>query len=241
MVLPKYPENLEDLLKLDPEDFKNVWIPEEELFRWLELCEAAWQHSGNPEDPHAELTSGWCSIGFCNCLGAFKYVRLLEIFADQTALRIRQRIGNRKIDWVIGSPMAGINLAYLVARALGVPKCFFVEKDPANPGKMLWNRMIIPPDETALGVEELITTSKTLFAVREAVNEGNPFPVNWLPFVGVFVHRPPEMKTEYDGVEVIPVIERIIWAGPSEECDLCRQGSVRYKPKTHWKELTGKK
>lgn len=166
---------------------------------------------------------------------------LLEIFADQTALRIRQRIGNRKIDWVIGSPMAGINLAYLVARALSVPKCFFVEKDPASPGKMLWNRMIIPPDETVLNVEELITTSKTLFTVREAVNEGNPFLVDWLPFVGVFVHRLPEMKTEYDGIEVIPVIERIIWAGPKEECDLCRQGSKRYKPKTHWKELTGKK
>lgn len=232
------PRNMEDLLALNPEDFKNILIPEEALFRWLQLCEAAWQHSGNPKDPHAELTSGFCSIGFYNCLEAFKLVNLLEIFADQTAMRIRKRIDNQKIDWVIGSPMAGITFAYMVARALGVPRCLFVEKDKTNPDKMIWNRTIIQPDETAFNVEELITTSKTLFAVREAVNEGNPFPVNWLPFVGVFVHRPPEIKTEYGGIEVIPVIEKVVWAGPKEKCDLCRQGSERYKPKSHWKELT---
>lgn len=232
------PEILEELLALDPNEFHDIEIPKEEILRWFELCDAAWYHSGNPEDSHAELTSGYCSNGFFDTLRVLKYVNISEILANQMARKIREEIGNQKIDWVIGSPMAGITFAHDVARALGAQSNMFVEKDPLNPGKMLWNRMSIPEGANVLQVEELTTTAKTLGAVKEAVDFGNPYPVNWIPTIGILVHRPPIATKYYGKREVISLIEKIIWAVPQSECPLCEAKSKRYKLKTNWSKLT---
>ena len=158
------------------------------------------------------------------------------------ARRIRAVIGLREVDWVIGSPMAGITFSHDVARVLGASISMFTEKDPKQKGKMLWNRVVIPEGATVLQIEELTTTSKTLNAVKEAVDSGNPNPVNWLPYIGIFVHRPPKLPVDsYGNRRVISLIETEVWAVLPEECSLCKAGSIRYRPKTHWKELTGKK
>lgn len=216
-------------------------LPVKSILRFFDILDAYWMHSGNPKDPHAELTFGWCSNGFFDCLRVLKYVDLSDILADQFARKIKSVIGNQEVDWVIGSPMAGITFAHDVARALGASINMFVEKDPTQKGKMLWKRMTIPESATVLQIEELTTTAKTLNAVKDAVDQGNSNPVNWLPYVGIFVHRPPELPvTHYGDRQVIALIEKEIWAVPPEECPLCKAGSVRYLPKTHWKELTGK-
>lgn len=233
--------NLSDLLDLKPCDFKDRDISAYEILSWFDACDAYWMHSGNPSDPHAELTSGMCSNGFFDCLRVLKYVNLSEILANELACRIRSAIGDQKVDWVIGSPMAGITFGYAVARALGASIFMFTEKDPAKKGKMLWNRLAIPEGDTVLQIEELTTTSKTLNAVQEAVDIGNPNPVNWLPFIGILVHRPPELPVNYYGSrKVVALIKKEIWAVEPSECQLCKAGSVRYRPKTHWRELTGK-
>ena len=229
---------LNDLLNLKPENFKNRDMPIEAILIWFKLCDAYWLYSGKA---HAELTSGMCSNGFFDCLRVLKYIALSEILANQLARKIRSAIGDQKVDWVIGSPMAGITFGHDVARALGAPIFMFTEKDPNQKGKMLWNRLAIPEGDTVLKIEELTTTSKTLNAVREAVDLGNPNPVNWLPYVGIFVHRPPKLPvTSYGDRQVVALIEKEIWAVPPDECSLCKGGSPRYRPKTHWKELTGK-
>lgn len=234
--------NLNDLLNLNPEDFKDTDIPVKEILNWFALCDAYWLHSGKPSDPHAELTSGMCSNGFFDCLRVLKYVNLSDILANQMARKIRAVIGDQSVDWVIGSPMAGITFSHDVARALGAPIAMFTEKDPEQKGKMLWKRLAIPEGDTVLQIEELTTTSKTLNAVQEAVDSGNPNPVNWLPYVGIFVHRPPRLPVDsYGDRKVIPLIETEIWAVDPSECPLCKDGSIRYRPKTHWKELTGKR
>lgn len=233
--------NLQDLLKLCPADYRNDDIPVKVILRWFDACDAYWMHDGNPNSPHAELTSGKCSNGFFDCLRVLKYVTLSEILANQMARKIRVAIGNQKVDWVIASPMAGITFGYDVARALGTPIFMFTEKDPEQKGKMLWKRMAIPEGDTVLQIEELTTTSKTLNAVREAVDSGNPNSVNWLPYVGIFVHRPPKLPVDqYGDRKVIALIEKEIWAVDPDKCPLCKDGSKRYRPKAHWKELTGK-
>ena len=234
------PETLKELLALDLEEFRNTTMSEEEILCIFELCDAAWYHSGNPKDSHAELTSGYCSNGFFNCLLVLKYINLSDILARQLARKIRSVIGDQQIDWVIGSPMAGITFAHDVARALGAPINMFVEKDPNNPGEMLWDRIAIPEGANVLQIEELTTTAKTLNAVQEAVDRGNPYPVNWLPYIGILVHRPPSLVTHYGDREVIALIEKKVWAVTQDECPLCEAGSKRVRPKTHWEELTGK-
>ena len=234
-------KSLEELLELKPRDFRDRDVSIEEILSWFDLCDAYWMHSDNPNDPHAELTSGMCSNGFFDCLRVLKYLDLSEILANQLARKIRVAIGDQKVDWVIGSPMAGIGFARDVGKALGATISMFTEKDPNEKGKMLWNRMAIPEGETVLQIEELTTTSKTLNAVQEAIDSGNPNPVNWLPYIGILVHRPPKLPIDqYGDRKVIPLIKKKVWAVDPFECPLCEVKSVRYPPKTHWKKLTGK-
>jgi orotate phosphoribosyltransferase len=165
----------------------------------MKKCDAIWIHNGDPERAHAKLTSGKCSNGFFNCLKALKYVNLNEMFAYHLATKIRKEIGDMRVDWVIGSPMAGITFSYAVARHLGAGIQMFTEKDPKVEGGMLWKREVIPEGDSVLQIEELITTSKTLNAVRDAIERDNPYPVNWIPVIGVLVHRPSKLPVTHYG------------------------------------------
>ena len=97
-----------------------------------------------------------------------------------------------------------------------------------------------PKGAKVLQIEELITTLGTTTNIREAVEKGNLEPVEFLPIVGTLVHRPPKLPVTYNGLEVVSLVEKEVWAVDPAECPLCRQGSIRLKPKSHWAELTGK-
>ena len=228
---------------LNPSTHEEYVFSEDVILEWFKMLDAYWIHSGDPKDPHAELTSGWCSNGFFDCLRVLKYINLSDILANQLGKKIRSVIGSQMVDWVIGSPMAGITFAHDLARAVGAPINMCVEKDPADPkGKtMLWKRMNIPSDVSVLQIEELTTTAKTLNEVERAIKEGNGNEVNFIPYIGILVHRPPQLPVDfYEQRKVIALIEKQIWAVPPEECPLCEQGSKKLRPKTNWKELTGK-
>ena len=105
---------------------------------------------------------------------------------------------------------------------------------------MLWRRITIPAGAKVLQAEELITTIGTTREVRRAVTEGNAEQVEFLPFVGTIIHRPARLPMVYEGMEVVSLVERAVWAVDPSECPLCKAGSKRVKPKTHWAELTGK-
>jgi hypothetical protein len=147
---------------------------------------------------------------------------------------------------VIGSPYAGITFSYEVAKAFRATHGF-TEKDPSDPKKkrMLWKRFNIPAKSKVLQVEELITTSGTFKAVRRAIIEGNSEPVNFLPVVGVLIHRPPKLPVHYEingeKIKIVPLVEKLMWAVDPSKCSLCRASSIRLSPKNHWAELTGKK
>lgn len=165
------------------------------------------------------------------------------IFNQELARHLVERLADEgrimKVDWVVGSPYAAITFSYEVAKILGAVHGF-PEKDPTNPKKMVWRRMTIPKNATVLQVEELITTSRIFKEVRRAIEEGNAEPVNFLPVVAVLVHRPPKLPVDYGDRKVIALIEEEIWAADPKDCPLCKAGSPRYRPKTHWKKLTGK-
>jgi len=216
-------------------------LPQEEILHWFDLCNAVWLHDGDPKKPHAELTSGKCSNGFFDCWRVLCYPNLNEILAHQLA-RVLRESGVGDVDWVVGSSYAAITFSYEVARALGAIHGF-VEKDPTDPkGKrMIWRRVTIPAGAKVLQIEELVTTSGTVMEVHRAIEEGNGEKVNFLPIIGILVHRPPKLPVDYGDRRIVTLVERVIWAVDQEDCHLCKDGSSRYRPKTHWKELTGKK
>ena len=161
--------------------------------------------------------------------------------AIQLVQKLRESgITRDKVDWVIGSAYAAITFSYEVADAL-MAIHGYTEKDPSDPkGKrMAWRRMTIPAGANILQIEELVTTSGTFQEVRRAVEEGNTEPVNFLPEVGVLIHRPPKLPADYGDRRIVALVEKEVWA-VEPPCSLCEAGSPRYRPKSHWRELTGK-
>ena len=224
-------------LAINPRDYDDVVLSEKEILEWFVLAEAGWIHSGDPKDPHAELTSGLCSTGFFDCLRLLKYPNVAEILGRQLGKKLK-REGIREVDYVISSAYAAITFGNEVAKELSA---IFMnaEKDPSDPKqkRMIWRRIMIPVEARVLSVEELITTSGTFREVRRAVIEGHARPVNFLDPVGVLIHRPPDLAVDYI---VISLVEKEIPTYNPSECPLCAAGSKRYRPKTHWQELTGK-
>jgi orotate phosphoribosyltransferase len=238
----------EHLCWISPSEYEDRILTLEEILHWFDLCDAAWVHDGDPKKPHAELTSGMCSNGYFDCARVLCYPNLCEILARQLIQRMIKK-DLTPPDYVIGSAYAAITFSYEVAKILRYFYGFsalhgFVEKDPTDPkGKrMLWQRMKIPAGSSILQVEELITTSGTMTEVQRAVKEGQgEDKVNFLPIVGALVHRPPKLPADYGDRRVIALIEKEIWAVDPKDCPLCKVGSPRYRPKTHWLALTGKK
>ncbi len=228
-----------------PRAFKGSILSPEEILEWFDVLDAGWMHSGDPKDPHAELSSGKCSNGFFDCMRVLCWPNLCEILACQLVKKLRAEGAVNEVDWVIGSSYAAITFSYEVARVLRVIHGF-TEKDPivvpTDPKRkgMLWRRMTIPKGETVLQMEELVTTSRTFKEVRRAIESGNSEPVNFIPTVGALVHRPSKLPADYGDREVIALIEKEVWAVEPSECSLCKAGSERVKPKANWAKLTGK-
>jgi len=233
---------MKSLLGFDPRDFDEQTLSPEEILHWFDLCDAVWLHDGDPTKPHAELISGKCSNGYFDCGRVLCYPNISEILARQLVRKLKAEIPLRiqEVEGVIGSAYTAITLSYEVAKALDVIH-WFVEKDPDDQKRMIWRRQTIPARSQVLQIEELITTAHTMEEVRRAVEEGNSELINFMPIVGALIHRPPALPVDYGDTKVVALIEKEVWAVDPSDCHLCQAGSPRYRPKSHWQELTGKK
>lgn len=223
------------LRKITPEDFSRDMMHEE--FRHIfEVCDALWLHSGEPRAPHAELTAGACSNGFVDVLRVLRYTNICEIMAQQLCRTLR-RYYDGPVDWVIGSDHAGATLSFAVAAQLGAQHDF-TEKG-ANKTQV-WRRFVIEPGESVLQVEELVTSTGTLQAVRDGVRSGNPHPVSFTPLSLALVHR--SSVYELEGAPILHVAHYDIESWPPDKCPLCAAGSEKLRPKQNqnWERLTGK-
>jgi len=227
---------LEDLLAVKAENMDDI-ITQDEVTHILRLADCFWQHSGKPEDPHAILTSGQHSNGFVNVLVALTPTPICKLFGTMIGRLIRQRypeLTGPKV-WVIGSAYAAIDLSKDVANELGAQHGVPEKIDDGQ----VWRRFQIPPDATVIQVEELVTTLKTLAAVRKAIIDGNGGPVTFAPFVVTLVNRSPLDK--FEGSPIISLAHYDIQTWEPETCPLCDAGSEAIKPKVpteNWARLT---
>ena len=215
---------------------------EEEVLGIYRVRNAVWffNHQGDPKAPHVELTTGLCSDGYVDSGKVTCDPKIAEYLARMLAVCVRQHPSvPSNIQWVVSSAYAAITFGYELARQLGAQHAF-TEKDPIVPRRMTWSgRFTIPTYATALQGEELITTFYTVSTVREAVRAGNEYPVAFLPFVATVFHRPPS-PPDPTGPSVIALVTKVIQTWQRTDCPLCQQGSPRYRPRSHWRELTGK-
>lgn len=214
---------------------------QDRILSLFERHNAVWVHDGDSAKPHAELTSGLCSNGYFDCPRVLCHSKV----ARELAYLLFQKMyfgRSDQPDWVVGSAYAAITFSYEVADLFDAVHGF-VKKDPIDSAskRMSWRDMTIPKAAKVLQIEELVTTSHTFREVRRAIQEGNPEPVEFLPVVGAIIHRPPKLPADYDGIKVVALVEQEVWAVKPEDCPLCKAGSVRYRPKSHWVELIGKR
>lgn len=220
------------------DDFRGRMVSEEEFEHIFRLCDALWLHSGDPADPHAELTSGKCSNGFVDVLRALKFSNVCDILGGMLVAKLTDESRYLEkhdgvIDWVVGSDHAGAAISHSVAMHIGAQHDF-TEKGPDK--TQLWRRFPIQPGEVVLQVEELMTTTGTVMAVREGIRAGNPHPITFAPVVMTLVHR--SDVYEIEGSPILYYVHYDIKTWDPSECPLCAQGSSRLRPKTHWAELT---
>lgn len=221
--------------------YPELRLTDAEFDHIFKLCDALWLHSGDPKEPHAELTSGKCSNGFVDVLRVLRHTRICQRLARELFFMIFDHWapetgrGNRPCDWVVGSDHAGATISYEVARQLGVLHDF-TEKGPDK--TQIWKRFTIDPDQVTLQIEELVTTTGTLQAVRDGLRQGNAGPIKFFPAVLTLVHRSNTYK--FDGAPIRYLRHYDIQTWSPEECPLCAQGSKRLRPKQNWAELTGK-
>lgn len=240
-------KTISDLRRLSHLLFADRVITPEEVTHILKLCDAYWIHSGDPKDPHVELTSGKCSNGFVDVLRAVHYTNICQLLGHQMVKVIETTLfpesddeagyDGDNIDWVIGSDHAGAAISHSVATILGVQHDF-TEKGPNK--TQLWKRFPIRPGDAVLQVEDLMTTTGTTLAVRSGIREGSaPNPVVFVPVVGVVVHR--SNVYEIEGSPVVYLAHYDIDDWKPQDCPLCAAGSERLRPKQNWDRLTGKK
>ena len=213
----------------------NRLLDKDEITHILKLCDALWLHSGDPKHPHAELTSGKCSNGFVDVLRMLKYTQLCSLMANQMVNKFRSGYPDLHIDWVIGSDHAGAAISQAVATILGA-QYDFAEKDPSGSKKQIWKRFKIQPEETVLQVEELVTTTGTLEAVRSGILDYHDYKIKFAPAVITLVHR--SSAYEFNGSPILHLVHYDIQTWEPADCPLCAQGSKRLRPKQNWVELT---
>lgn len=237
--------SISDLRRISRYSFENRILTPEEVTHILKLCDAFWIHSGDPKDPHVELTSGKCSNGFVDVLRAVRYTNVCEIFGHQMVQVVEATLWPDKgddgydgvIDWAIGSDHAGAAISHSVATFLGVQHDF-TEKWPNK--TQFWKRFTIKSGEVILQVEDLMTTTLTMLAVRQGIREANSVqPVAFAPVVSTLVHR--SKVYEIEGSPVVYLVHYDMDDWDPGDCPLCKAGSERLRPKQNWGRLTGKK
>lgn len=210
--------------------------------------DALWlfDHEGDPEAPHALLTSGLHSDGYGNSTPVLQRPVVVWQLVGALVEKLRARNAlTAKVDWVVGSPYAGITFSYKLAEMLGAQHGFaeknpkYDEKDPnSKEPKFLWPRFEIPEGSIVLQCEELVTTLGTAMDVRSAIERDNPHRVTFQPNVACGIWRPKKITGGQIDIISLAAIEIQSWS--AEECPLCARGSKALHPKKHWDKFVKK-
>jgi orotate phosphoribosyltransferase len=191
---------------------------------------AVWLHDGAPARPHAVLTSGLHSDGFVNCTFVTQQPALLQKIlsaSDGLAQKLPPQV-----DWVIGSAMGAVTIAYAIGLQMKA-RAGFTEKDGET---MKLSRFQVSPGEKVLVVEDTISTGGSTLKSIEGIKAAGVPDENILPYIVCLVNR--SGSKSLGGRELRALIDIDIHSWQPADCPLCRAGSQAVRPKSHWRELT---
>ena len=195
-------------------------LSREELLRMFEAAGAI-RHG------HFELSSGLHSGTYVQCALVLQYPR----FAEKLGHALAALFSDATIAVVVSPALGGVMIGQEVARALPEPKggagggvpAIFVERDAG--GVMTLRRgFALQPDQHVLVIEDVWTTGGSTLETIQVVEEAGGRVVA----AGALIDRSGG-KIEFP-VESQALLDLPIDSYESEDCPLCRDGSIAYKP-----------
>jgi orotate phosphoribosyltransferase len=169
---------------------------------------------------HFLLSSGLHSPYYFQCARLLARPEL----ARELGGALAEKIGPRGANFVIAPALGGILVAHEVARALGV-RALFAERDPASGRLTLRRGFAIEPGETAVVLEDVVTTGRSLRETVEVVEAHGGKVIA----TGALVDRGGERK-DTDGPPFFSLARLDFPTYQPTDCPLCREGSTAIKP-----------
>jgi orotate phosphoribosyltransferase len=171
---------------------------------------------------HFRLTSGLHSAEYLQCALVLQHPAAAERLGRWLAQELRT-LAPGKIDLVAAPALGGLIIGHEVARALGT-RFVFTERDAAT-GKMTLRRgFTVAPGETAVVVEDVITTGGSTADVIDVLRAAG----GRVAAAGSIVDRSGGRADV--GVPRVALVTLQIAAHHLEECPLCARGIPVAKP-----------
>jgi orotate phosphoribosyltransferase len=173
-------------------------------------------------DGHFRLTSGLHSPNYLQCALVLRHPAAAEQLGRSLAAELRG-IVHEPVALVVSPALGGLIIGHEVARALGTP-FLFTERDPETRKMLLRRGFSVQPGETAVVVEDVITTGGSTLDVVEALRSAGARVLA----AGSIIDRSGG-KADV-GVPRVALSTLQVAAYPPDDCPLCRQGLPIVKP-----------
>ena len=171
---------------------------------------------------HFRLTSGLHSGEYLQCALVLRHPAAAEQLGRLVAAELHKLIGE-KIGLVVSPALGGLIIGHEVARALGTP-FLFTERDPETRKMLLRRGFTIEPGQTAVVVEDVITTGGSTQDVVETLAAAG---AKVLAAASIIDRSGGKAEV---GVPRAALVTLQVAAFPPEDCPLCRQGLPVVKP-----------
>lgn len=231
-----------ELLELNSVDVKG-FLTSAEILHIVRTLGASWSYdyealmAGKP-GMHALLKSGLHSEGFFDSRLFLEPPNILDIMAWQILLRLREA-NVFTPNFVAGIPNGATRLGIRVADLLWSLPAEMEKRD----GRI---RMLTSPEPmSSVLIIEDISSHGTGFTEAVRYVRGNYSTMSILPYCPVIINRGGLDEIEIEGTgkfRILSAAEHRVKDWPSNECPLCKAGSIPIKPKgrtdENWRSLT---
>jgi orotate phosphoribosyltransferase len=171
---------------------------------------------------HFRLTSGLHSAEYLQCALVLRHPSAAEQLGRMLAAELHKLTGE-KIALVVSPALGGLIIGHEVARAVGTP-FLFTERDPDTRKMLLRRGFTIEPGQTAVVVEDVITTGGSTQDVVDTLTAAG---AKVLAAASIIDRSGGKADV---GVPRAALATLKVEAYPPDDCPLCRQGLPVVKP-----------